>query len=144
MKYKLEQYEALIYRWVKPFIGSYDIDDLLQEGRMALWTAIQKYDKNRGSFIPYIHTCVRNHIINTVTRQSTLITNNPSPQNIYIQDEEPIEHLLPNLTQFQINIIKMRQMGYTYEEMASILNMSSYKTKQIVRQIIDIIRIANV
>jgi RNA polymerase sigma factor (sigma-70 family) len=137
-----KQYELLIHSWVKPFVQSYEKDDLLQEGRLALWMAMQKYDKDIGNFIPYAHKCVRNHIINIISRQKPLTTN-VSLSKVYVENKEPIEHLCPQLTQQQQKMIKMRQMGYTYKEIASILNMSLYKIKQKIRQTIDIIKRAN-
>ena len=50
----------VLHRW--RLVGWPDTDDLLQEGRLALWRAAQTFDTERGSWTSYAVRCIENGI----------------------------------------------------------------------------------
>lgn len=75
----LERHEAFVrsrvLRWMQvlPHLSMYE-DDLMQEGRVALWQAWQRYDETRGvGFLSFAGKWVDNLVRNFVWRRSQLV-----------------------------------------------------------------------
>lgn len=73
-----EIFETVVYRFLPMYvkclskyrIQRFDLDDYIQEGRIALYTAIQKYELTRESyFAPYFQTIYQNQISNIARKQ---------------------------------------------------------------------------
>lgn len=70
----IKKYEPLILSIIKRkdyFIEGGEIQDLIQEGRLALFNAITTYDSNKHvKFSSYARTVVDNHLINVIKKFS--------------------------------------------------------------------------
>lgn len=68
----IKNYEPLIIRTIKTkdyFIEGGDIQDLIQEGRLALFNAIKTYDHEKNvKFSIYAKRVIENHIINVIKK----------------------------------------------------------------------------
>lgn len=71
-------------------------DDFLQEGRMAIWKALQSYDPDKGAKLTtYVNIVVRNFLLNYV-RTMKLYQNErniPFDEEQYLVDFDPIENM---------------------------------------------------
>jgi RNA polymerase sigma factor (sigma-70 family) len=71
-------------------------DDFLQEGRMAIWKALQSYDPDKGAKLTtYVNIVVRNFLLNYV-RSMKLYQNErniPFDEEQYLVDFDPIENM---------------------------------------------------
>lgn len=121
-----------------------DMDDLVQEGRIAVVKAINSYDPNNVSlFYTYVSICVDRHFI---TYCRNLSTNKHAPLNYSFDDEyiysigdissEPINYLIDvynakavigvkNSFDFiDSNIFELRFNGFSYREISELLDLS--------------------
>lgn len=71
-------------------------DDFLQEGRLAIWTALNNFDASRGAKLTtYVNVVVRNYLLNYV-RSMKLYENErniPFDEEQYLVDFDPIENM---------------------------------------------------
>lgn len=68
----LAQYENLIHYVLHKKYPSLEFnEDALQEGRIALWQAIQTYDETKGSFMTWAHSCIYNRMAQILRREFT-------------------------------------------------------------------------
>lgn len=71
-------------------------EDFLQEGRTAIWVALNNYDKSRGAKLTtYVNVVVRNYLLNYV-RSMKLYENErniPFDEDAYLVDFDPIENI---------------------------------------------------
>ena len=59
------QYRGLLVSWLKGWVARYprEADDLMQEGWVAFFKALERFDESMGvSFPAYAHECVRGHL----------------------------------------------------------------------------------
>lgn len=71
VEYLIEKYKGLVIKEVRPFylIGA-DTEDLIQEGLIGLFGAINSYDESKDvAFFTFARTCIRNKI-NTAVKKS--------------------------------------------------------------------------
>lgn len=67
----LQQYAPLLYGTLKKYGASQrtDQEDLLQEGRLALWDAYTRYEHQKGSFSAYASKYVRGRVLRYLSKQ---------------------------------------------------------------------------
>lgn len=87
--YLLEKYKHLVRKKARTlFLIGGENDDLIQEGMIALYKAIRKYDSEReSSFIAFASLCIERHLYNVIklaNRQKN------SPLNSYISLYSPM------------------------------------------------------
>ena len=107
-------------------------EDYLQEGRIAMWQSISKWDKARGEFLPFAFSAIRNsinYILSVQARKS-------GPPTIYAHELEldnrktdgpdctfvDLDGWMENLTPEQKQIVSLRLTGYKQNEIGEILN----------------------
>lgn len=106
-------------------------EDLIDAGRIGLWKALKKVDKNKGKISTYAWKPIRWAIIKEINKSK----NHKSLDNI---KEEPIikptsqfwELYSKDITQEEINLIELRRQGYKYREISSITGKSSASVRQ--------------
>jgi RNA polymerase sigma factor (sigma-70 family) len=86
LEYLLRQNSRLIHSCIHyEEIGGVDYEDLVQEGRLALWGAIRRYDPERG-------TAFSTYAWAAITYQIRRYTHRICLNEVYLE-EEPLEHL---------------------------------------------------
>ena len=153
-KYKplVEMKAQKYYEYVKN--KGYELNDLVQEGMMGLTNAINDYEENKDiKFITFANICVERQLCNflrDVNRHKhqvlntsvsidaenkggiTLLDilnddNNPSPEDAFMLLEEQKElkdEIKEVLTDKEKEVFELRYEGFTYQEIARLLNMS--------------------
>lgn len=127
----LNKYKQLVnFVTRKYFLVGGDNDDLLQEGMIALYKAINSYDFSKGvSFVSYAKTIIERTIINLVksdaSNKNTLLNNSYSLTN-----------------QGQIDFSDDIDVGYMFQSNSltpELQVLSSEQTKAIVKQIKNVL-----
>lgn len=67
-----EHFDIILYQAVKLYntMSSYELEDLIQVGYIATIKASRNYDSSRGEMRPYVFSCVRNHLIRFLKKES--------------------------------------------------------------------------
>lgn len=64
----------LVYSYIRKndiYLSGYDLEDLYQEGLLALWRACLNYNPSRGvKFSTYAVTCIRNHFVDLIRKNA--------------------------------------------------------------------------
>ena len=125
-------------------------DDLVQEGMIGIWKAIRDFDiKKNDNFIAFVNMCVasqikdalrtHNRIKNKMLNEAVSLTafdENISPEYVgdpignYIEQEGMdgfYEKLRALCSEQQMTVLKYYFEGYTYSEIASIMNLPTKK-----------------
>ena len=95
--------------------NSFTADDLMQEGAIAVMSALGSYDPDRGSLGGYIRTCARNSMISYLRRNG-----HESP----MEDEALIEHLSSKNSGKQDDAIYIRDALYSLLDTLSVFEAS--------------------
>jgi RNA polymerase sporulation-specific sigma factor len=120
------------------FLPGSDRDDLLQEGMLGLYTAISRYEEEKGSFAAFASVVVSNHLRDAVKKATRLaqqplnesigfedvgepVTDRENPEEQMIDREELEalrEFLFNRLSCYERKVAKLHQAGYRYKEIA--------------------------
>ena len=132
----------------------FDLNDLIQEGMIGFSTAINTFDENKDTtFFTYAKTCVERRLISLVKSASRfkhqilnesysvedLASDNKSLENLLedstsnpesqlIDDEntkELIKNIQKTLTNLESAVFELKISGFTYKEIAEILDKDS-------------------
>ena len=139
-------YKGLIRKHANRFflVGG-DKDDLLQEGMLGLFSAIQSYDETKGAFPSFVELCVLRQILDAVKRDNAV---KQRPLNNFVNLDEtkewadgsnPLESLLQKeyaekvafvlnfkLSPLERKVVTMFSEGYSYDDIVTRTN-KSYK-----------------
>ncbi|MBQ9104162.1 MAG: sigma-70 family RNA polymerase sigma factor [Clostridia bacterium] len=143
----LQRYENRIIQIVrrkKYYIAGFDDDVWIQEGRIIIYKAIRKY-KSGNNFDAYINKCILNAVLTRVSKSinnkknneknlsiedkldeidnSKLVATLITPEVEYINAESELE-IKKKLSSLEYEIFQYRLKGYSYLEIAKILNKS--------------------
>lgn len=136
----VSQYKGLIRSVANNFylVGG-DKDDLLQEGMLGLFNAVNNYDGNKGSFPSFVKLCVYRQIVNAV-RSSNNDKNKAlassvelsalndtadgldNPLDVLLKKEyaEKIQQVIDlELTKTERQVLRLFADGYTYEDITA-------------------------
>lgn len=122
-----------------------DKDDLLQEGMIGLFHAIQDFNDQKGSFPAFVKLCVGRQLVDAVKRDNAY-KNRPLLNYVEISfaehltdESNPLEELLQKeqaekialvikqkLTPLERKVCTLFSEGYTYEDISTQLN-TTYK-----------------
>lgn len=140
------------YNYVKN--KGYELNDLIQEGLLGLNKAIQDFKHQKNvKFITFASVCIERQIqsfVRDVTRQKHRALNeslsidndvkgrplldilfdpqNLNPEDSFINDEEEeelINSIKKVLTDKEFEVFELRIQGFSYQEIASLLNIST-------------------
>ncbi|MDD7458246.1 MAG: sigma-70 family RNA polymerase sigma factor [Clostridia bacterium] len=155
--YLLRKYSYLVKKTVRSFyiIGA-DSDDLIQEGMLGLYGAINTFSKEKSSFKTYAISCIRNSILDAI-KSANRLKNQPlntsvsynkqdevngaflidlftsgidSAETIAIANEQYanlVNVIYSTLTKKELAVLKLYLDGLTYQEIASALSLD-YKS----------------
>ena len=155
--YLLRKYSYLVKKTARSFyiIGA-DSDDLIQEGMLGLYGAINTFSKEKSSFKTYAISCIRNSILDAIESANRL-KNQPlntsvsynkqdevngaflidlftsgidSAETIAIANEQYanlVNVIYSTLTKKELAVLKLYLDGLTYQEIASALSLD-YKS----------------
>ena len=146
----LKKYEKYIYMNAKDY---YLIDgekqDLIQEGIIGLLKGIKNYDDEKeASFKTFVILCMRRQIITAIKLSSTKknkfvngLYNNSDENNYYMYPEKSLnveeiliykelmeefkEYAKGHFSQLEREVLELLVMGYSYDEIAEILEKSN-------------------
>lgn len=149
VKLMIGKYEPIIINMARKFypkvkLFGAEMDDLVQEGRIAVIKAINSYNQNSVSiFYTYVCICIERRMI---TYLRNLSTSKQSPLNYSIGDErvfsiadmslEPVNYLTQMYVEESIvnskylfdfldsNIFELRYNGFSYREISELLDIS--------------------
>lgn len=142
IQHKFTKYQGLVHYCVNQVNVNYTIkEDLIQEGSLALLLAISSFDNNKGKFITYAITCIKNSLINYITRFEQ---NNVPINDIFYVEKEKIEHYLPTLSDEELELINLRLQKYSYKEIAKQYNKPIHQIKYKIYKIYKNIKNKNV
>lgn len=151
--YLLRKYSYLVKKTARSFyiIGA-DSDDLIQEGMLGLYGAINTFSKEKSSFKTYAISCIRNSILDAI-KSANRLKNQPlntsvsynkqdevngaflidlftsgidSAETIAIANEQYanlINLIYSTLTKKELAVLKLYLDGLTYQEIASALSL---------------------
>jgi len=155
--YLLRKYSYLVKKTARSFyiIGA-DSDDLIQEGMLGLYSAINTFSKEKSSFKTYAISCIRNSILDAI-KSANRLKNQPlntsvsynkqdevngaflidlftsgidSAETIAIANEQYanlVNVIYSTLTKKELAVLKLYLDGLTYQEIASALSLD-YKS----------------
>lgn len=102
-----------------------DVDDLIQEGLLGLWSAAQTYEFNRNtSFRTYAYKCIDNRI-NTGANKYTGKKHIPTELLIYLDSEDSTQ--LKDKRTPEQQIIERENYTVTINRIKSLLSVKEYK-----------------
>lgn len=70
---RYEQFEPMIFHMMKKLHVTRDHDLYLQEGRIALWKASEKFQEENGEFAPFAYQYIRGGILDLMRKQNKLL-----------------------------------------------------------------------
>jgi RNA polymerase sporulation-specific sigma factor len=140
---------------VKSFLRNYKLnalerEDLIQEGMIGLFHAIETFDKKKGfKFSTYSNTCIRNRIYNALDylwqhkkkidneKDIEEIVSNNDPESDSIQTElsENLETAVANLTDLEQKVLDRYLNNKSYKVIAGELEITSKKVDNILMKV---------
>jgi len=111
-------------------------DDFIQAGRIGLWKAIDKFCENRGTkFSPYAWNPIRWEIMKEIRssmkhKHLPLDFENDDIAGSYLEVESLWELVPPNLTDEEVEVIKLRLEGNNFKEISMKLDCSRTLVKK--------------
>lgn len=119
-----------------------DADDMLQEGIIALYSAINVYDNSLSSFSTFANLCIERSLISayrklfnkkqipkaeTVSLDTVQKTDTTTPETVLIEKEECLaftEKIKESLSSFEYNVLCEFLNNNSYEVIAKNLNVT--------------------
>ncbi len=138
----LEQYEPMIYACIRKLRIYKNHSEFVQAGRVGLWKALQRYEKDRGDFAPFAYRSIYGSILDELKKsyaneQQAVPTEKDVLERIIGFKEEVVDqdnsitealsHLNPTEQQL-IQLIFIEE--FSLDEVASILEMSKESLKK--------------
>lgn len=146
----IQSYEYIIKIYIKKFQLMRDYEDVMQEGRIAIFKAIQSFQKNQGAnLVTYISVCVKRRLLSYVrnqqTKKETVYRNRISYESIEgvstngnhfnleesviskIHIEKSIEKAKMNIRPLELEIYNRYNYGYSIAELSEIYNIPRKK-----------------
>ena len=125
--------------------SSREKEDYIQAGRIGLWKALEKHDPQKSALSTYAWNPIRWEIIKEIksikANRYFSITEDKSPA--YNTPETLWEHSPDSLSSEESELIGLRKMGYTLQEIADILGKGRSYVKRVIYKAIHKIREGN-
>ncbi len=129
------------------YLADGDHDDLLQEGMLGLFVAINDYDETKGAFPSFAELCVKRRVLDAVRQSETVklkrlsqtddvaysLVELSEAENIADDGQGPLESLLSKerlraclnaLTVMERTVFTMFLQGYSYEDISQAVGKS--------------------
>lgn len=149
---KYEYLQVLINRYM-PYVisvashyktGGLDTEDFIQEGVLAIFSAVKSFDESKASFKTFVTLCIKRAINSALSRASGADKHIPdglispiddielpdmnNPESIFIEKESfsDLEHTLKSeLSDFEYQVLCEFLTGKTYVQIAEALGVSA-------------------
>ena len=120
-------------------------EDYIQAGRIGLWKALEKHDPKKSALSTYAWNPIRWEIMKEIksvknTRYFS-ITDDRSPS--YYMSDTLWEHCPDSLSSEEFEVVDLRKMGYTLQEIADIIGRGRSYVKRVVYRAVQKIRECN-
>ena len=125
-------------------IGGFDTEDFIQEGLLAIFSAVKTYDAQKASFKTFVTLCINRAMSSALSRASGAGKHIPdglissidevelldvnNPENILIEKENfsDFEHTIrKNLSDFEYQVLCEFLSGKSYADIATSLSVSA-------------------
>lgn len=131
-------------------LNSLEREDLIQEGMIGLFNAIESYDRQKGvKFYTYANVCIRNRITNSLqslwNKKKNLtdeqdvddvsIEQNPEDNVIIGEISKSIQNAVVNLSDMEKQVLTRYLDKKSYNQISVELNISSKKVDNILMKI---------
>lgn len=159
---KYEYLQVLINRYM-PYVikvasrfnaGGLDTDDFIQEGLVAIFSAVKAYDPQKASFKTFVSLCVERAMASALSRaigsdkripdglispiDEIEVADNSDPETILIEKEnynDLAHNLKRDLSQFEYQVLNEFLSGKSYVQIAESLKVSVKSVDNALRRI---------
>ena len=146
------RYTGIVRKFATDFAQDNDIEDLVQEGLIALYSATKVYDRSMSSFSTFASVCIKRSMISVLKKQyrkkqvpadmllyvngdsevgeqnvSTPITDNTTPELLLIEKEVAATlsaRVKAKLSDFEFKVLVAYLACYSYTDIADIFSVS--------------------
>ena len=134
--------------------GGYDTEDFIQEGVLAIFSAVKAFDGSKASFKTFVTLCINRAITSSVSRVAGSQKHIPdglifpiddvelpdlnNPESIFIEKESfnDLEHTIKNeLSDFEYQVLCEFLTGKTYAEISEVLGVSAKSVDNALKRI---------
>ncbi len=152
----VKRYYPLIFRKAYGFSSS-DNEDLIQEGLLGLWSAVQSYRRDKNtSFKTYASKCIDNRMISKIKKSrskktipaerliyldsddSRQIENTENPEQNLIEQENyinAVKRIRAVLSCRELKILSYYLAGYTYAQIGKVLSCDTKSIDNAIQRI---------
>lgn len=150
-----ERYKNKVKYFIRKHrLNSLEREDLIQEGMIGLFNAIETFDKSKGvKFATYASVCIKNRIYNSVNSMWTRKKNegflgedeevamefSPEEDVIIREISEDLKNAILKLGKREKKILELYLDKKSYQEIASSLDISTKKVDNILMKIKNIL-----
>ena len=137
----ISRYMKTVFLYAKKYSSFADYEELVSAGMEGLLSAVQGYNRSKGSFAAFAGVCINNRLRNTV-RQNIRRTahiagedelpeipdRNPTPEEALIEKENSetvLRVMKSELTTLELQCIEGAAMGLSYSEIAAELGVDT-------------------
>jgi DNA-directed RNA polymerase sigma subunit (sigma70/sigma32) len=120
----IEDYINLVISIAKTFNVTPDkMDELIQNGRIGLWKAIEKLDPEKGELSTFARQSIKWHIIKGLQKEKS--TRTRLEDEVGYNSPFGLWEILPDtMTKLELEMISLRWEGYTIAEIGKKYNKS--------------------
>ena len=146
------RYTGIVRKFAAEFSLDNDIEDLVQEGLIALYSATKVYDSSMSSFSTFASVCIKRSMLSVLKKQyrkkqvpadmlvyvndrsdnsdrksDELITDNTTPELLLIEKEDAAclsARVKAKLSDFEFKVLVTYLACYSYSDIAGILSVS--------------------
>lgn len=146
------RYTGIVRKFATEFAQDNDIEDLVQEGLIALYSAIKVFDSSMSSFSTFASVCIKRSMISVLKKQyrkkqvpadklvyvnsdedncdngaNTAITDNATPELLLIEKEDAASlssRVKAKLSDFEFKVLVAYLACYSYSDIADIFSIS--------------------
>lgn len=121
-----------------------DYEELYSCGLVALWKAHSSYNKYKSQINTYVWIIIQREIISYLKqKQRWKLSSLPDEYDFANPQCDKLKDFMPNLTQKEKAIIKLRIEGYSLKEIAEAFDCTPQAIRYQIKKIINIIKEAN-
>lgn len=137
----ISRYMKTVFSCATRYAGSADYEELVSDGMQGLLNAIRSFNPEKGEFAAYAGVCIENRMRTAVKRAASRISHisdsdssleqleripdpAPTPEELIMRREDDkafLENLRHGLSEMELRCIEGVVMGFSYEEIASML-----------------------
>ena len=139
----INRYLGLIYNKANSFVSIAEREDIIQEGIIALYSAVNVYDSNISAFYTFANLCIERSMLSYCRKLSckkqipnySLVsldegnnnTTTSTPESLIIEKEECLtftNKIKKTLSSFELKVLSEFLLGNSYEKISQNLNVN--------------------